>query len=152
MNFEKIADENIEQAHKFIINVYSENENIQRAYSDKRYMKSRIQANIEKGVIAYEKETIKGLITIITPTDDNYWNIGILFVEEGERRNGIATKLLEQASLLASKNMEKIKISAMINGNNISGKSFFEKVQYVQEGKLKGIEEKDDTYIYSKIM
>ena len=149
-----IEIEDINDVTEFISKMYKDTNNLSvtQMYDNINLVQARFAQKIERGCIALIKDQIIGIFTLLSPTMDNYWTVGILNVENTYRRKRIATSMQQHVEKDLLSYYNKIKISSTIKKNNKEGLLFLVMNDYQFEGNVRGLTNEKDIYIVGKTL
>lgn len=153
MNFFRIEDTDLDSVCSYIRNKFEDNQQVISMYQNSDFLKMRISNQIECGLVCEVDGEIVGVITSITSNKKGYWAIGVLYVSNQYRNQGIGKKLVaELEKNIYEKYLSDFKINIYVNESKKIVLSLLKSLEYDIEGKIRGLVKEDNVIVLGKII
>ncbi|MDC7279318.1 GNAT family N-acetyltransferase [Butyrivibrio fibrisolvens] len=152
MEYKNFLECDMDSVCEFILDNHRNNQQVVSMYTFSRMVSERLRGNIETGIACIADGKVVGVITAITANKQNYWAIGVLYVDEEYRNKGIAKSLVEELEKSIAENCHSnFKVNISVNKSNEPIAKVFDYKDYLVEGCIKGLVSEDDMVIMGKI-
>lgn len=153
MNFFRIEDTDLDSVCSYIRNKFEDNQQVISMYQNSDFLKMRISNQIECGLVCEIDGEIVGVITALTSNKIGYWAIGVLYVSNEYRNQGIGKKLVAGLEKnIYEKYLSDLKINIYVNESEDIALSLLKTLKYDVEGKIRGLVKEDNVIIFGKII